>query len=178
VPYCSSCRRLISPDLDTCPHCRVDIRNKRSYYQLKVASDQAIVDKLEVESKSMETWHRKGLLRTSRTLRQILSISRVRLILDRLNLTLKEGVAILILTYLFGFISLVGYVRTAPGKLGSDDIISLFYGLPLECLQVRMWVRPMFVYDIIILWIAFVVDFVLYLGAAFALVYMIARLRR
>lgn len=178
APFCSSCGRLVSADLDACPHCREDIRNKRSYYQLKVASDQAIVDKLEVESKNMETWHRKGLLRTSRTLRRILSIDSVRSMLDRLNLTLKDGVVILILTYLFGFISLVGYVRRERGTLGNNEIISLFYGLPLECLQVQIWVQPVFVHDIIIFWLAFVIDILLYFAAAFALVSGIAKWRR
>ncbi len=178
APFCTSCGRLVPANIDACPHCKEDIRNKRSYFQMKVSTEQAIVDKLEVESRKMESWHMKGLTRISRTLRRFLGINRFRLMLDRLNLTLKEAVIILILTYLFGFMSFVGYVRAEPAQLGTYNIIVLHYGLPFECLQVKTWVSPHFVYDIVILWVQLAVDMLLYFTAAFAIVYGIARWRR
>jgi hypothetical protein len=93
-------------------------------------------------------------------------------------LTLKETVVILILTYLFGFVSFISYKRPEYTKLGTYDIAIHSYGLPFECLKVRTWLRPIFVYDIIILWIPLLADIFLYFMAAFALVYGIARWRR
>jgi hypothetical protein len=178
VPFCTSCGRLVSANIDACPHCREDIRNKRSYFQQSIASEKAIVDKLEAESRKMETWHIKTLTRITSVMRRYLRIAKLRSTLDRLNLTLKETVVILILTYLFGFVSFISYKRPEYTKLGTYDIAIHSYGLPFECLKVRTWLRPIFVYDIIILWIPLLADIFLYFMAAFALVYGIARWRR
>lgn len=182
APFCSSCGRLVPTEVQMCPHCNEDIRDKRVYYNLTEAKNQAITSKLTTESMENKPWIIKDALKTFQRLRVIekivRSISKLMItVTDRLSLTFRETVIVILLTYLFGFISFVGYVRVEPSKIVTYDALIFNYGFPLAWLQVKT-LSIVYVYDVFVLWIPLVLDIVLYFFAALSIVYGIARLRR
>jgi hypothetical protein len=184
APYCSSCGRLVPTDAHNCPHCREDIGDKRVIFQMQTATEQAIVSKVVKESAKEKSWIMKKLSKVTVILRTIGKgvwsvVGLVDTVINRLGLTFKETVVILILTYAFAFISFISHVSIVPARLGNWDMYILGYGLPLEWLQVFWLPRPMaYVRDVNVLWISLILDFMFYFLASLALVYGVARLRR
>jgi len=181
--FCSSCGRIVPANAQNCPHCQEDIGNKRIFFYSQVAEERKIADKLVKESRKQKSWTMKGLMKMAGMLQTVgqafSSVTRFfNAVLERLSLTLKEVVFIMILTYLLGFLSFIVYVKVVPSKVYSADIIILGYGFPLEWLQVKSTLRGYYAYDVGVLWISFAFDVMLYFLASFALVYGIARLRR
>jgi len=183
TPFCSSCGRLVPSQAQTCPHCREDIRNKRIYFELKYAEEQVIAKKLMTESMKKKSWIMKGVLKMLQMLQTVgkpalQSVNRFfQAVNERLSLTFRETVFIVILTYLLGFLSFVGYVRVETSKIVTYDAFVFNYGFPLAWLQVTT-LGIAYVYDIAVLWIPLVFDILLYFLASLALVYGVARLRR
>lgn len=197
APFCSSCGKLVPTNAQVCTHCQEDIGNKMICYNLTEAKEHAIVDWSLTESgpKKSPVHNRlmKWLLRMRPLLkpveRVLLSVKRVfYFLIERMDLTLKEAVLLVILIYVFGFVSFIGFVRVEPSRidLGPGLIIYLLvssYGFPLAWLLVRCDVPPTYlrvkgVYDIVILWPSLALDLILYLLMSLALVYGVKRLRR
>jgi len=180
APFCSSCGRLVLTNAQTCPHCREDIGNKLVYFHLIDAEERALASKLVEESRKEKSWITKGLLRIARLqpIRQVLwSVNRFsNAVIERLSLTLKEFAFIIILTYLFAFLSFVGYVRVEPSRRIYDTLV-FNYGFPLAWLQVTT-LSIVYVLDVAILWIPLALDVMLYFLASLALVYGVSRLWR
>jgi hypothetical protein len=183
APFCSSCGRLVPANAETCPHCREDIRSKRIYFQLKDETEQVIATKVVAESTKKKSWLAKGLLKTWQTLRTIvqtfLSVTRFfNRLIERLSLTLKEAIFIVVLAYLFGFIAFIVYKRVEIPPITPGQYLFYYYGFPLEWLQVKTMVSPAFVYGVEVEWISLILDVILYFSLSFALVYGVARWRR
>lgn len=184
APFCSACGRLAANNVQACPHCGEDIGNKRAEFDLTVSKEYVVAQKVIAKSEkepSKVTNTLFGIFRPLRTVKNgfLRTMRLFGLLIDRTNLTLREGVVVMILAYLFGFASFVGYVRVELTTLGTRPMAVLNYGFPLEWLQVRSPVRPVFhVRDIVILWHWLALDMVLYFSAALLLVYGIQRLRR
>jgi hypothetical protein len=152
---------------------------------MRDATEQVLVSKLVKESARKKLWIEKKLPRMfsglQRVGRAIWSTNRLfYAINDRLSLSLRQTVFIIILTYVFGFVAFISYVRVLPAKSPDNrDILILQYGLPFEWLQVKSVVFPFhYVYDVGIVWITLAVDVILYFSLALVLVYGITRLRR
>jgi len=182
APFCSSCGRLVPNQVETCPHCQQDIGNKRTYFRLEDAQEQALADKLVTESRKKKSWITKRLPRMFQTLQGIGQVlwgfSRLfNAAIERLSLTARDTVFIVILTYVFGFLSFIGYVRVGTSRLTTYDILVFSYGFPLEWLQVKA-TSLFYVYDVAILWISLAFDVILYFLASLALVYGVVRWRR
>jgi len=185
APFCSACGRLVSNDAQVCPHCHEDIKDKQIHFNLRETQEQAIANKVVIESEKKKSWMMKGFLRITRSLQTVGGTLRsakrfLSIMIERMSLTLKEVVFMIILTYLFGFIAFVSYKRVALMNPLSSKLTLFYYGFPLEWLQVsaQLSLKRTQVYDINILWISLVLDAVLYFLASFALVYGVTRLRR
>lgn len=184
APFCSSCGRLVPTLAQTCPHCKENIGSKRIYFQLRDTTEQAVAGKLVTESRKKRPWIINGLLKMAELLLQAVGrgldfvSTFFNAVIERLSLTLKEVVVIIILTYLLGFVSFVGYVRVESSKPVpyEHDAIVFSYGLPLQWILVTAYPIS-YVYDVAILWIPLAFDVVLYFLVSLALVYGVAKLR-
>jgi len=183
APFCSSCGLLVPTNAQKCPHCREDIREKRVYFHSMDAREEAIADKLMTKPRKKESWIMKGQPKMARMLQTVEQAvgsiySLLNAVIERLSLTLRQAVIIIILTYLFGFLSFIGYVRVEPSQQITVDIIVLNYGFPLEWLQVKVNPFPIpHVFDVGVAWASLGVNVVLYFFMSFALVYGVSRLR-
>jgi len=183
APFCSSCGRLVPTNAQSCPHCREDIENKRIYFDLKTTQEQVIASKLIEESWKEKSWITKELLKAKQRLQTVKkalwSVNRFfSVVIDRLSLTFKEAIFIIILTYLLGFISFVAYVRVEPSRLRTEEVVIFNYGFPLEWLQMISITSPFYVVDVAILWISLALDIMLYFLVSLALVYGVSRFTR
>lgn len=182
APFCSTCGRLVASDVELCPHCGEDIGIKRAMFESTVSREQVVAQKVIAQSRKKPSKVTKGFFGIFRLLRIIekgfLRVARfISILADRSNLTLREGVIVIILAYLFGFVSFIGYVRVELTKLGTRDMVILNYGFPVEWLQIKSPLRPLHIRDVVILWHWLTLDMVLYFSAALLLVYGIQRLR-
>jgi hypothetical protein len=99
-------------------------------------------------------------------------------LLNRVNLTVKEALFIMILTYVFGFIAFISYVRVDYLAISRGFLVTASYGFPAEWLYVKSYSYPILHssgVDVLPAWL--IVDVILYFLAAFLIVYGIKRLR-
>lgn len=179
APFCPSCGRLVAKDILICPHCHEDLWRRLVVFSVKDLEQQAITRELTVRSKRKQTWIVKATSKALRGVEEGLSgVKRlVNIVLKRLDLTLKELVYVGILTYLFTFMSFIGYVRTEPAKMAGWYVLR--YGFPLQWLEVEAAVpAPLIATKARILWLMLGLDIILYFLLSLVLVCGAQKLRR
>jgi len=196
APFCSSCGKLVPTNTQVCTHCQEDIGSKMMYYNLTEAKEHLIADRSLTEyglkRPPVHSGLMKWLLRMRLMLkpfeRMLLGAKKVFfVVIERLDLTLKETVFVFILTYVFGFLSFIGYVRVEPSTLEiipgrMTNFLVSKYGFPLAWFLVRhsfstISLRVRGIYDVTILWPSLALDFMMYLLMSLALVYGVKRFR-
>jgi len=147
VLFCPYCGRLVSKGAQTCPHCKEDVASIPIYHSLR-----------KVEKK--EIWHVK---RASTLQKAFGAVS------EHVSLTLKEFVYVMILTFIFAFLSFIGYVRA---ERHPDPEYSRFflvhYGFPLEWLQMTTTIG--YARSATISLVAVVLDFIFYFVLALVII--------
>lgn len=186
-PFCSSCGRVIPSNSQVCPHCFADLGFKRDQFELTLAQEQEHIHKLSVKSKQKPSWITAGVAKAYGSakvvVKPISTVNRMfnsvlNAVLDRLNLTMKETVYIILLTFVFGFIAFIGHVRVEGQTMSRGFMLTAMYGFPLEWLHVASTTYPIVVNSGIKVLLAFlIVDVILYFFAALLLVYGTERLR-
>lgn len=155
--FCPYCGRLVSEDFRNCPHCKEDIWSLPIYVSLRKREEEI-----------------GPLKRRLGKLPRVLEI-----FLEYTNMTFKDFVYVCILTFLFAFLSFLGYVRTEPAAM--SGFIIAHYGFPFECVE-ALYEEHGFSYSLVwgsvkIIWVALILDFISYFLLAFAIVYGITRLK-
>jgi hypothetical protein len=175
---------VIPNNAHACPHCFDDIAYKRSQFELAAAQEHEAALKLSAKPDKKPSRVAVGMSRVFRTLK-IAVIKPVSVMnrlfntmLDRVNLTSKDAVFMMILTYIFAFVAFIGHVRLESVAMPRGQRIIAFYGFPVEWLHVATSTYPI-VHNsgIRILPILLIADLIIYFAAAFLVVYGIQRLR-
>ena len=159
--FCPYCGRLVPGNTGNCPHCMEDIGSLPVYISLIKRKEERLLMK-------------KG--KPGRLRKALGFLSEHAAVLKRAEPFLREFVYICILTFLFAFLSFIGYRRTEPA--GIDELLVSHYGFPIEWLKVFFVVSPIAVVTRArIMWAALILDFILYSVSAFVIVYGTKRLR-
>jgi len=88
-----------------------------------------------------------------------------------LALTEKELVYVIILTFVFAFAILIGYVRTEPHPLHSEERwILVHFGFPFEWLTLTTNVEAILSQHTRVSFVALLLDFIVYFLLAFVIV--------
>lgn len=124
IPFCPYCGRLLSKGVQTCPHCKEDVGSLPIFYSLK---------KLEKK----EVWITKRESKFQRVLRAVERRVPLVAISRRVPLTFKEYVYVVILTFVFNFVSFISVVRAEPHpQLADLGLYLVHYGFPFEWVEV------------------------------------------
>lgn len=156
--FCPHCGRLVPENARNCPHCRQGIESLPVY----------ISSSKQKEGRLLMKRGKPG--RLQKALGFLLEHTSV---FSRVDVRLNEFVYICILTFLFAFLSFIGYVRTEPAIFPGSFISR--YGFPLRWLEVLTTIN--LVYNVTVIWTALILDFILYFLLAFAIIYGVTRLR-
>ena len=157
--FCTYCGRLVLENTKNCPHCGQDIESLPVYISLRERREERLLMK---RGKPGRLQKALGFL-----LERADVFSRVE------EVRLKEFIYICTLTFLFSFLSFIGYVRTEPAEL--YGLFVIHYGFPLKWLEVLTTMS--FVYNVTIIWTALILDFILYFLLAYAVIYGVTRLK-
>jgi len=184
-PFCSACGKVVPSDSQACPHCFDDIRYKRNQFELALAQEQETALKLSVKPKKKPSRINAGVGKVFRTMKvavmkPVLILNRMfNAVLDRINLTSKDAVFMIILTYVFAFVAFIGHVRVESVTMSRGFRVIAFYGFPVEWFRVATSTYPI-VHNsgIQILPALLIVDVILYFLAAFLVVYGVQRFRQ
>lgn len=177
-PFCPSCGRLVAKDVLTCPHCQEDLWMKMVVFSLKDSEEQTVSRELAVKSRRKEMWIVKGTVKVLQGIQAGLSgVKRlINVVLERVDLTLKQFIYVSILTWLFTFISFIGFVRTEPTEVVGWYVLR--YGFPLKWLEVTAAMPITFIpAKAQILWLMLGLDIALYFLLSLVLVYACVHVR-
>lgn len=178
APFCSSCGLLVPVGAQTCPHCKEDFVSKRTFFHKQFERDQATFDRVTTELKRQKSWAVKIplliLLGLKKTIQVFQKAGRFLTGLnERLSLTLKDVVFIVILAYVLNFASFIAYVRVDIVKVLVVTTPRVNYGFPLE------WLRTKIVSSVATIdWNALILDVLFYFLLATIIVTAIVKLRR
>jgi len=184
-PFCSACGKVVPSDSQACPHCFDDIRFKRNQFELAVAHEHETAFKLSVKPKKKPSMITAGVFKVfgimrAAVMKPISILNRMlNFVLDWTNLTSKDVVFMIILTYVFAFVAFIGYVRVESAPMSEGFSLVAFYGFPAEWLRVSTSSYP-FVYNsgLQVMLVFLIADVILYFSAAFLVVYGIQRFRQ
>jgi len=151
--FCPYCGRLVPENTGNCPHCGEAIESLPVYISLRKKKEESLLIK------------RGKPGRLQKALGFLLEHANV---LARAGLSFKDFVYICIMTFLFTFLSFIGYVRTHP--LATDGLVAFYYGFPLEWLEV-LGGHARFI------WAGLILDVISYFLLAFAIMYGTTKLR-
>lgn len=157
--FCPYCGRLVPESSRNCPHCMEEIGRLPVYISLRKRKEEGLLSK-------------GGKLgKLQKALGFLLGLTDV---LARAELPLKEFVYVCILTFLFAFLSVIGYVRTEPSTI-LEGYSVYHYGFPLGWLEVLVSVD--FVRSLSVIWTALILDFILCFLLALVIVYGTTKLK-
>jgi len=179
APFCSSCGLLVPKDAPTCPHCKEDLSSKRIYYYGQFQKDKTILDRATDKLSQQKTLRARIqsliLLGLKRIVGLVHRFGKLLTVVDeKLSLTLKDVVFIVILCFAFNFLSFI-----IPNRWDIVDIgygyqtYGNFYGYPFEWLLVKRGGFP----PVLIFWGALLLDILFYLLLAALVVTVIEKLR-
>ena len=157
MSFCPYCGRLVPQNTRNCPHCREDIGSLPVYISLIKRKEERLLKKGRKPGKLQKAL---GFL-----------LKYTNVLTARTGLAFKESVYICVLTFLFAFVSFIGYVRTEPAARYGFFVSR--YGFPLEWLEVFLSVTM--VLNVRVIWTALILDFTLYFVLAFAIIYGVTR---
>jgi len=162
--FCPYCGRLVPEDNRNCPHCMEDIGSLPVYISLRRQKEERLLMKRGKPGKLQKAL---GFL------------SEHTEVLARAELPLRKFVYICILTFLFAFLSFIGYRRTEPAGTSSRGarLLVSHYGFPFEWLEVLFSLLPYLVRGVRVIWVALILDFILYLLLALVILYGTTRLK-
>jgi len=162
--FCPYCGRLVPENTRNCPHCMENIGSLPVYISLGKRKEGKLLMKGGKLGKLQKA---SGFLLEHTD------------VLVRGELPVKKFVYICILTFLFAFLSFIGYRRIEPvGMYAGTRLFVAHYGFPLEWLEVFSSVIPVSqVSKVNVTWAALILDFILYFLLALVTVYGTTKLK-